>query len=164
MVAIGLLASLALILLGLADPLLLAVLAGLCEVIPVVGPFLSSLPALLVALTVDPSRALLLVPIAVAIQQIDGNLLIPRIMSQAVRVSPLTVILRSLIGSILYGSAGAFLAVSVPAAVQVIINDTLRPALEAKTSTVPVPLTELEGDHQPSPRALGLKVTSDQAG
>jgi predicted PurR-regulated permease PerM len=84
MVAIGLPAGLALILLGLADPLLLAVLAGLCEIIPMVGPFLSSLPALLVAMTVDPSRALLLIPIAVAIHQIEGNLLIPRIMSQAV--------------------------------------------------------------------------------
>jgi putative heme transporter len=155
MVAIGLLASLPLILLGLADPLLLAVLAGLCKIIPVVGPLLAFLPALLVALPVDPSRSLLLIPIAVAIQQIESNLLILRIMSQAVRVSALTVILGILIGSSLYGPAGAFLAVPVPAAVQVILNDTLRPALEAEASTVPAPQTELEGEHQPGPRAFG---------
>jgi hypothetical protein len=112
------------------------------------------MPALLVALALDPTKALLLIPIAIALQQIEGNVLIPRIMSHVVGVSPLTVILGILIGSILYGPAGAFLAVPVAAALQVILNHTLRPALEEPTPRVPVPEAELAGDEAPDPGAL----------
>jgi predicted PurR-regulated permease PerM len=154
MLALGLLAGLAFALLGLPNPLLLGVLAGLCEIIPMVGPFLAFLPALLVALTIDPTHALLLIPVAIIIQQLEGNVLVPRIMSHAVGVSPLTVILGILIGSLLGGPAGAFLAVPVAAALQVILNDTLRPTLEEETAPVPVPEAELEGDLRPNPQAL----------
>jgi predicted PurR-regulated permease PerM len=154
MLALGLLAGLAFALLGLPNPLLLGVLAGLCEIIPMVGPFLAFLPALLVALTIDPTHALLLIPVAIIIQQLEGNVLVPRIMSHAVGVSPLTVILGILIGSLLGGPAGAFLAVPVAAALQVILNDTLRPTLEEETAPIPVPEAELEGDLRPNPQAL----------
>jgi predicted PurR-regulated permease PerM len=154
MLALGVMAGAAFLLLGLPNPLLLAVLAGLFEIIPMIGPFLAFVPALLVALAVDPFKALLLVPIAIVIQQIEGNVLIPRIMSHQVGISPLTVILGILIGSILYGPAGAFLAVPVAAAIQVILNNTLRPALEEAAEEVPVPAAELQGDERPSPAAL----------
>jgi predicted PurR-regulated permease PerM len=154
MLVLGLMAGLSFTLFGLPNPLLLGVLAGLCEIIPMVGPFLAFVPALLVALTIDPARALLLIPVAIIIQQIEGNVLIPRIMSRAMGVSPLTVILGILIGSILGGAAGAFLAVPVAAALQVILNDTLRPTLEEDTAPVPVPEAELAGDLRPNPQAL----------
>ncbi|HLH24636.1 MAG TPA: AI-2E family transporter [Chloroflexota bacterium] len=154
MLAIGMMAGVAFVLLGLPNSLVLMVLAGLFEIIPMVGPFLAFVPAFLVALVTDPFKALLLVPIALVIQQIEGNILIPRIMSQAVGVSPLTVVLGILIGAILYGPAGAFLAVPVAAALQVILNHTLRPALDEPTPDVPVPEAELEGDRQPDPNTL----------
>jgi predicted PurR-regulated permease PerM len=146
MLALGIMACIAFVLLGLPNPVLLAVLAGLCEIIPMVGPFLAFLPALLVAITVDPAKALILIPIALVIQQIEGNVLIPRVMSHSVGVSPLTVVVGILIGSILYGPAGAFLAVPVAAAIQVILSDTLGPAIEEDTGRVPVPEAELEGE------------------
>jgi hypothetical protein len=62
-------------------------------------------------------------------------------MSHSVGVSPLTVILGILIGSLLYGAIGAFLAVPVAASIQVILNETLRPALEYSDQP---PLTERE--------------------
>jgi predicted PurR-regulated permease PerM len=157
MLAIGTMAGVAFVLLGLPNPLVLAVLAGLFEIIPMVGPFLAFVPALLVALATDPFKALLLVGIAIVLQQIEGNVLIPRIMSHAVGISPLTVILGILIGSILYGPAGAFLAVPVAAALQVILNHTLRPALEEPTPRVPVPEAELAGDQHPDPGAFATQ-------
>jgi predicted PurR-regulated permease PerM len=96
------------------------------------------------------------VPIAIVVQQIEGNILIPRIMSHLVGVSPLTVVLGILIGTILYGPAGAFLAVPVAAALQVILNNTLRPALEEAGAEVPVPPAELQGDDRPDPRVISL--------
>ncbi len=137
--------------------------AGLFEIIPMIGPYLAFVPALLVALTVDPTKALLLVLIAIVIQQIEGNVLIPRIMAHSIGVSPLTVILGILIGTILYGPAGAFVAVPVAAAIQVILNDTLRPALEEETPKVPVPTAELDGDRPPGPGLVsGAPVGSRQ--
>ena len=157
MLAIGAMAGTAFAVLGLPNSLVLAVLAGLFEIIPMIGPFLAFVPALLVALATDPLKALVLVGIAVVIQQIEGNVLIPRVMSHAVGISPLTVILGILIGSILYGPAGAFLAVPVAAALQVILNHTLRPAVEEPTPRVPVPEAELEGDEVADPGALATQ-------
>ena len=154
MLALGVMAGVAFVLLGLPNPLLLAVLAGLLEIVPLIGPFLAFIPALIVAASVDPFKALLLLGIAVVIQQIEGNVLVPRIMSHVVGVSPLTVILGILIGAILYGPAGAFIAVPVAAAIQVILSNTLGPALEEPTPAVPVPQAELQGDRRPSPAAL----------
>jgi len=132
MLALGVMVSIACAVLGLPNPVLLGALAGVAEIIPLVGPFLAFLPALLVALAVDPTKVLFLVPIAIVIQQIEGNLLIPRIMSHAVGVSPLTVILGILIGSIVYGPVGAFLAVPIAAAVQVILEEIV-PTLPASS-------------------------------
>jgi predicted PurR-regulated permease PerM len=146
MFALACMAGVAFVSLGLPNPLLLAALAGLFEIVPMIGPFLAFLPALLVALTVDPFKALMLLVVAIVIQQVEGNVLVPRIMSRTIGVSPLTVILGILIGSILYGAAGAFLAVPVAAAIQVILNHTLRPALEEPTDEAPLSEAELEGD------------------
>ena len=154
MLALAIMSGIAFVVLGLPNPILLAVLAGICEIVPIIGPFLAFLPALLVALTVDPGKALVLIPVAIVIQQVEGNILVPRIMSHSVGVSPLTVILGILIGSILYGPAGAFLAVPVAAAIQVILNDTLHPALEEDSGRVPVPQAELEGDAAPQSAAV----------
>jgi predicted PurR-regulated permease PerM len=153
MLALGLMAGAAFLLLGLPNPLLLAVLAGLCEIIPLIGPFLAFVPALLVALTVDPARALLLIPLAVLIQQIEGNILIPRIMSHTIGISPLTVILGILIGSILYGPVGAFLAVPVAAAAQVILNEVLRQDSDEEVGTQP-PGPLVAADDRLGPQAV----------
>jgi predicted PurR-regulated permease PerM len=145
MLALGVMAAVACALLGLPNPVLLGVLAGVAEIIPLVGPFLAFLPAVLVALAVDPTKVLFLVPTAIVIQQIEGNILIPRIMSHTVGVSPLTVILGILIGSIVYGPAGAFLAVPVAAAIQVILGEiipTLQPNADATTQGTPEPASE----------------------
>src|SRR5581483_5045867 len=106
---------------GLPNPALLGVLAGLAELVPMVGPFLAVAPAVLVALGISPWTALLVLIFAVVAQQIESNFLVPRIMGHAVGVSPLTVMLGILIGAILYGLPGAFLAVPIAGAIQVIV-------------------------------------------
>ena len=79
-----------------AESRLLGVVAGLCEIVPMVGPFLAFAPAVLVALAaVDPTRALIVVAYALVIQQIESNVLVPRVMGHTVGVSPLTVLLGS---------------------------------------------------------------------
>ena len=112
-------------LIGLPNPVLLGVLAGLGELIPMVGPLIGFAPAVLVALGMDPWTALIVILYAVVVQQIEGNFIVPRIMGHSVGVSPLTVVLGILIGAILYGLPGAFLAVPVAGAIQVIVAHAL---------------------------------------
>ncbi len=126
MLAIGVMAGVGFLVIGLPNPALLGVAAGLFEIVPMIGPFLAFAPAVLTALTVDPSKALIVLGYAVVIQQIESNVLLPRVMGRTVGVSPLTVLLGILVGSVLAGLPGAFLAVPVAAAIQVILAHFLR--------------------------------------
>lgn len=126
MLAIGVMAGVGYTVLGLPNAALLAVAAGLFEVVPMIGPFLAFAPAVVVALTVSPGTAVVVIVYALVIQQIESNVLVPRVMREAVGVSPLTVLLGILIGSALYGLPGAFLAVPVAGAIQVVLAHTLR--------------------------------------
>jgi predicted PurR-regulated permease PerM len=126
MLAIGVMAGLGYVALGLPSPILLAAFAAAAEMIPMVGPFLAFLPAVLVAFTISPGTALAVVVFALVIQQIEGNVLVPRVMSHAAGISPLTVMLGILVGAALYGLPGAFLAVPVAAALQVIVAAFMR--------------------------------------
>lgn len=125
MAVMGVMAGIGFYVIGLPSPLLLALFAALGELIPMIGPLLGFAPAVIVALIVDPSLAIVVVVYALIIQQIEGNILVPRVMGHTVGVSPLTVVLGILIGSILYGLPGAFLAIPVAGAVQVIVAHTL---------------------------------------
>lgn len=126
MLAVGVMAGLGYTLIGLPNPALLGVAAGLFEIVPMIGPFLAFAPAVLVALTIDPSKALLVAGYALVIQQVESNVLVPRVMGRTVGVSPLTVLLGILVGSALAGLPGAFLAVPIAGAIQVIVAHALR--------------------------------------
>jgi predicted PurR-regulated permease PerM len=126
MMAIGLMATLGYTIIGLPNPVLLGVAAGLFEIVPMIGPFLAFAPAVLVGLAIDPSRALVVAGYALVIQQIESNVLVPRVMGRTVGVSPLTVLLGILVGSALAGLPGAFLAVPLAGALQVILAHVLR--------------------------------------
>ena len=141
MIAIGVMAGVGYFFIGLPNPALLAVLAGLFEIVPMIGPFLAFAPAVLVALAIDPSKALIVVVYAFVIQQIESNFLVPRVMGHTVGVSPLTVLLGILVGSVLYGVPGAFLAVPIAGAIQVILAHTLRAEdpSQAEAHHVPTP-------------------------
>jgi predicted PurR-regulated permease PerM len=127
MLAIGIMATVGYVLLGLPNAILLGAAAALFEIIPMIGPFLAFAPAVLVALaTVDPTRALEVAGYALLIQQIESNILVPRVMGHTVGVSPLTVLIGILVGASLAGLPGAFLAVPLAGALQVILAHVLR--------------------------------------
>ncbi|MEO7191778.1 MAG: AI-2E family transporter [Vicinamibacterales bacterium] len=122
---IGSTAALGLWLLGVPYFYVLALLAGVGELIPIVGPILAAVPAILVALTVSPHTALFTAIYFLVQQFVENHLLVPRVMQRQVGVSPVTVIASLLIGSELLGVVGALLAVPTAAIVQVLIQDYL---------------------------------------
>lgn len=128
MITIGLMAGLGYGLLGLKYAVVLAVWASLTELIPMIGPIIGTVPAVLVALTQSLQLAAVVLVFGIIIQMIENNILVPRIMERAVGISPLTVILGILAGSTLGGITGALLAVPIAGALQVIIQELLSPA------------------------------------
>ncbi len=122
MSSIGVLASLGYWVIGLPYPLALGALAGLLEFVPMIGPTLGSIPAVLVALTISPQAALVVVVYSIVIQITENNILVPRLMGRSVGVSPVTVILAIFAFSSLLGATGAFLAIPLAAILQVLMD------------------------------------------
>ncbi|MBM2820902.1 MAG: hypothetical protein HW405_662 [Candidatus Berkelbacteria bacterium] len=123
MLAIGVLDGVALVALGVPYALTLAVWGGLTEVIPYIGPWLGLIPALLIALTISPLKALLVLIIYLVIQQLESQFLAPKILGKAVGLSPVIIILALLVGAKLDGILGMIIAVPVAAAISVIIQE-----------------------------------------
>jgi predicted PurR-regulated permease PerM len=120
---IGTTATIGLWLLGVPYFYVLAVIAAIGELIPVVGPILSAVPAVLVALSVSPGLALAVAIFFVLQQQFENHILVPKVMSSQVGVSAATVIVALLIGGSLLGIVGAILAVPTAAILQVLVNE-----------------------------------------
>ncbi|HEY6361326.1 MAG TPA: AI-2E family transporter [Vicinamibacterales bacterium] len=117
---IGSTAGLGLWLMGVPYFYVLALVAGIGEMIPVVGPLLAAIPAVLVALTVSPALALGVTVFYAVQQQFENHVLVPKLMERQVGVSALVVIIALLIGGSLLGVVGAILAVPTAAVLQVL--------------------------------------------
>jgi predicted PurR-regulated permease PerM len=122
---IGSTAALGLFLMGVPFFWVLALIAAIGELIPIVGPILSAVPAIIVALSVKPALALAVILFFIAQQQLENHLLVPKIMQRQVGISPVFVIIALLIGGSLLGVIGAILAVPTAAILQVLLEDTL---------------------------------------
>ncbi len=126
MVLMGTVAGAALIfysIMGIPYAPVLAIIAGLMELIPVIGPWIAAVPTLLVAATLGFDKVIIVAIYSVVIQLVEANVLVPRIMKSSVGISPLTVIVALLAGEALGGIPGALLAVPLAGAIQVVIED-----------------------------------------
>jgi len=122
MAAMGVATGIAYTLLGLPGALVLGLIAALTEAVPIVGPLLGAIPAVLVAATVSPELALVVAVIYVVLQLVEGSVLVPLVMRNTIGISPLLVLASLLIGGAVGGIVGAFLAVPVAAAIEIVLS------------------------------------------
>lgn len=122
---IGAASLVAYLLIGLPNAVALAVLAGLFELIPLVGPVLGAGAALLVALVYDPSKAIWVVAAAVVIQALENYILVPRVVGQSAGVNPLVTLLALAAFGALFGIPGALLAIPLAAMVQILFRSAV---------------------------------------
>jgi predicted PurR-regulated permease PerM len=122
MTTIGVSTGIAYTLLGVPSALLLGLISALCEAIPIVGPLLGAIPAVLVAATVSPQLALVVLGVYVVLQLIEGNVLVPIVMRNTVGISPFLVLFSVLAGAAAGGFIGALLAVPIAATVEVVLE------------------------------------------
>ncbi len=123
-IIIAVLLYLGLMILGIQNALLLSVLAGCLEIIPVFGPVLSAIPAILVAFVGGGiAPAVLVLGLYIIIQQFENHLIYPLVVKKVVGVSPILVILAIIIGFKLAGFLGIVLSVPMVSALMELVDD-----------------------------------------
>jgi predicted PurR-regulated permease PerM len=152
MLLIGLLVGLGLWLLGVPEALLLGIFAGLTEVIPYLGPWISGAVAALVALVaVDPFKALQVAILFIIFYQVESNLVRPLVMSWAVKVDPLLVLIAVVVGAEALGLIGAVIALPVAGMLQVITQRLVAPAIRRATAASEVALADVPDAQSSAP-------------
>lgn len=122
LLAQGVLSGLALWILGVPYPLLLGLWVSVTAVIPYLGAFLGAIPAILLGFFESPIIGLLTIVLYIAIQQLESNVLTPRIQGQAVRVHPIIILLGVIAASEIDGVRGAIFAVPALAVIRVLLD------------------------------------------
>ncbi|MBU1179682.1 AI-2E family transporter [Patescibacteria group bacterium] len=120
---VGIFVYIGLTILGVKYALVLAILAGLLELIPYFGPPIAAVPAVFLAFSQAPIKGFLVLALYVIIQQLENNILVPKVMQKAVGLNPVVSILSLGIGFKLAGFLGAILAIPVATAVGVFVMD-----------------------------------------
>lgn len=121
MLFIGTLVYIGLFFLRVDFALPLAIIAGMLEIVPTIGPIISAVPAVLVAFAHSPVLALTVIALYIVVQQIENNIVVPMVMRKSVGLPPILTILALMIGGRFAGVSGAILAVPILLTVQEII-------------------------------------------
>ncbi len=112
---------------------LVAILAGVTDVVPYVGPFIGALPALVIAAGVSPAHVLLMALAIIAIHELEGSVLAPRILGRSAQLRPLSVILALMFGEGLAGFWGLVVAVPAAAVGRVLVRELFRWAVRPRS-------------------------------
>jgi predicted PurR-regulated permease PerM len=118
---VGVLTYIGLKLLGMPYALPLAVLAGLLEIVPNLGPIISAIPALIIGLSRSPFLFFANLSLYFIVQQLENNLIVPFVMRKAVNLNPLITLLSLLIGGNIAGVLGVLLAVPITLIIEIIL-------------------------------------------
>jgi predicted PurR-regulated permease PerM len=124
--SVGVLSGVGLTILGIPLALVLGVLTGVFNLIPFFGPLLAAVPTAILAATVSWVHVLAALAVLLAINLLDGNVLMPLVYSRTVSLDPVTVIVAILFGATLFGLMGALLAVPVAAFLKVVYVEEVR--------------------------------------
>ncbi len=130
-IIVGVLCTIVLLVLRIDLAIMLGFIAGLLNIIPLLGPIIGAVPAALAALFISPLKALLVILLFIAIQQIDNYVISPNIMKHQVGVHPGLIILSLIAGGALFGFWGLIIAVPIVA----ILQETLKYYLFEKNKT-----------------------------
>ena len=121
--AVGVICFVGMLLLGMKYALLISVIVGITNVIPFFGPFIGAIPSAIILLAVDPLQALWFVLFILVLQQFDGNIMGPRIMSNSIGLPAIWVMFAIMVGGGLFGFAGMILGIPVFAMIYDLVNE-----------------------------------------
>lgn len=122
-IIIGLIVFSGMYLSGVSYPLVLGLLATCTETIPIVGPVIGSIPAIMLAYLVSPSLAFKVIVFYIIVHQLENHIIVPNIMGHTIHLHPVIVIISLLIGYQILGIVGMMVAVPVTALLRVLIKN-----------------------------------------
>lgn len=122
MLSVGILSFLGYVLIGLPYAVALGVIAGLLELIPNIGPTITAIFAIVVGLSLSPTHGLAALIVSVLVQQLENNILVPKIMQKATGLHPIVTMVALLIGFTLGGPALAVISLPITITIQIIIS------------------------------------------
>jgi predicted PurR-regulated permease PerM len=122
---VGIAATIAYLILGIPNAILLGLLMALFESVPLVGPFLGAIPAIIVTMSAAPDKLPWVIGALILIQTLESNLLVPRVMDRSVGVNAIITMLALAAFGALFGLLGALLAVPLAAILQIVVGRVL---------------------------------------
>jgi predicted PurR-regulated permease PerM len=134
-IIIGFAAFISYMLIGLPYTLVLAIFAGVMEMVPIFGPALGAIPAFLVALSIDPGKAIWVVGATSIIQMLENGFLVPRIMKGSMGVNPIIALLSLIAFTSVFGFVGALLALPLAAIIQLLVSRAVLKAADSARQT-----------------------------
>lgn len=135
-VIVGLACFFGMIILKMPYPVLISVIIGVTNIIPYFGPFIGAIPSALLILFVDPMKMVWFVVFMVVLQQIDGNLIFPKLQGDSTGISPLWALLAITVGGEFFGIIGMLLAVPVFAVIYMVTKILIEKKLRIKAMPV----------------------------
>lgn len=120
---IGAASYIGLLIVGVKFAVVLALIAGVTEFIPIAGPILGAVPAVVVGFNQSPTTALIVILLYILIQQLENHIIVPRVMSRVTGLNPAVVIIVMLVAAKLAGFAGIILAIPVTIIGQVLVQE-----------------------------------------
>jgi predicted PurR-regulated permease PerM len=127
---VGVVIGVGLAIIGLPYAGIIAIVGAVAEMIPMLGPGVAAIPAVLIALVGPPWKIAVVIVFFVVLSQVESNILFPKVMKHAVGLNPIVTILALLAGAALAGFMGALLAIPLTAAGQVFYQQIILPAIE----------------------------------
>lgn len=132
-VLVGILETIALLFIGAKYAFLLGFVGGISNIIPVVGPFIGAVPAVALALLESPYQALITAGVFLAVQQLDNNLLTPRIVEGRLGLHPMVTLSVVFVAGLFWGIGGVLLSIPITAVVVSIIKRIYLVKIRSKT-------------------------------
>ncbi len=127
MISVGVMTFIGLSLVGIKYALALSVLAGLLEIVPNLGPVLSSIPAVLIGLSQSYFLGFAMVALYFLVQQLENNLIVPIVMRKVVGLSPIITLMALIVGGKLAGIIGVLLAIPITLFIESVLVEVLKP-------------------------------------
>ena len=156
---VGVLVYIVISIMGVPYSLLIAVLIGITDIIPVVGPFIGVIPSAIIILLTDPIKVIPFLLAILVVQQIDGNIIAPKILGENTGVSSLCVMIAITVMGALWGLAGMVLGVPIFATAIELTNEFLNKRLQSKGLPTEVEDGEPEGKKKKKPRRELINLT-----
>jgi predicted PurR-regulated permease PerM len=130
---VGVLTYVGLLLIGVDYALVFALLAGLLEFVPIIGPVIAAIPVVIVAFLQAPLTGLLALAFMVVLQQLESNVIMPNIMHSQTPVTPLLALVALSAGGAVGGLIGAIVAIPIAGALRVFMAEVVAPAIRSRT-------------------------------